>query len=444
MTLIDLGYADSDPVAASPRRAQLDRRLFRRAGAMVALLLCCTALTYSVRPRPHPLSRLWSLAAVGAPVSAVVGDSVLISGAPFNRTLSAYDLADGHRRWTHEMPEQVSWVQASRDSRVLLIATGERIVATQDTSTTFYTRTTAIDAATGTELWQAAGTGVDWPATSTALLQQYSADGVSVRVLQLVRLADGTVLWRRETPGARQLVPLGADPGHPDRVATVDDYGNVRVLRLADGAEVGSAQLEWEPGAPEEGKLTQLTAWGDALYVLQSRPHEAVATAYSDRTFKQLWKFETATNDNGVYPCGVVLCVDAGTGLTGYDWVTGRPRWTLPNKYFANGLSGGLLSVHNRNESQLLIDSTTGRTVLDLGDTTVVRSSDGDPWLTLGSSPSVPGRTVVRQFDAHTGTITLLGLIDAVGQWDCSTADRLLICSDDKGTLSVTALTAAG
>jgi outer membrane protein assembly factor BamB len=441
MNVIELGYVDAAP--AAPPRPRLDRHRLRRVSAVLVVLLCLGTLTASIKPEPHGLRLLWSIPYAGEGSFTLAGDAVIAISGNGSRTVTAFALADGRQIWSRDLPETVPYLGEDRASPVLLVPTGELVVPLRDGGSQYvFTGTIALDAATGAVLWRASGSGSGWAATGTALLEERTPDGSSIARLRLVRLADGSTVWSRDTPQVQQWIMLGADPARPDRVAMVSQDGDLSVLRLADGTETAAGPVEWAPGSPKDGDFLTLTAEGDALYVLRMTRGRSIATAYSDRTLHRLWRAEQPSAGSGAYPCGAVLCMGGNGELVGYDWVTGAVRWRAPGQEYAMAASRDLLIAGGGPGSsrQTLLEAATGRRLADLGSARPPWTFDGGTLITLGYSSSAPGRTVVSQVDPDTGQIFLLGTIEAITDWGCRLAGKLLLCHHPKGKLTVTAV----
>jgi len=337
------------------------------------------------------------------------------------------------------------FLDVKRDGRVLLLAadlSSRPQNKSSDNIYSYFTATIALDAASGATLWRASGVGDGWSATGTALLQELASDGAGTVRLRLVRLADGSTIWSRETPDVQSWTTLGADPGLPDRIATVSSAGDVWVLRLADGTEAASGTVDWPSVAPERGDLANLVAEGDALYVLQSSRGTTTATAYSDRTLQRLWTVTRPAHDNGFYGCGPTLCANGDNELLGYDWQTGAVRWRaagLENAMLAG--PGRLIAESGGPEvHRSLLDAATGRQLADLGNDRPPWNFTGGTLVMLGTSRSQAGRTVVHWIEPRTGETFTLGTIDGVIDLGCQIADRLLLCVSVPERLTVTAV----
>jgi len=439
MSLIELGYVADAGAAPEPPP---DRRTARRLLVALIAVLCLAGLAGSTRPRPHGLVQLWSIAHVGEASFTVVGDTVIVLGAD-SRTLTSYWLSSGRERWSRTLPEDVPYLEVNRDDRVLLLAVGQTLTHPEpDTTLSFFTETIALDAASGATLWRGAGVGSGWPATGTALLQERTPDGASTALLRLVRLADGSTVWSRETPEVQGWTTLGADPRLPDRIATVSSAGDVWVLRLADGTEAASGTVDWPPVSPQRGDYNDLVAEGDGLYVLQSTRGSATATAYSDRTLERLWTVTRPAHDNGFYDCGTVLCANGDDELLGYDWQTGAVRWSAPGQENAMPAGPGRLitEIGGAEVHRSLLDAATGRRLADLGNDRPPWNFTGGTLVMLGASRSQAGRTVVHWVDPATGKTFTLGTVDGAVDSGCQIADRLLLCISVPDRLTVTAV----
>jgi len=440
VALIELGDLGADP--ASPPPSRPGHRLSHRIGAALVVLLCLATLTYSIPPTSHDLRVQWSLTGSITSYFTIVGDSVILTGGPMGQTLTSYAIADGADRWTHSLSGEVPYINATRDSGVLLVPTNAPTVA-DSPAQGYYSDTIAVDATTGVELWRLPGSGDGWASTGTALLEERSPNGARTARLRVVRLADGSTVWSREAPEVDRWITLGTDAGHPDRVALIERSGAVRILRLADGTQVGSGSVQWEGSEPARNTYGDMFAEGDHLYVVEAGLERVKVTAYSQSSLRRLWQIDQPSAGGGAYPCGPVLCVTNQHKLTGYDWTTGAARWRVDGQESAMELGAGLLLTQTQDPAanQVVLDAATGRRLAELGGTAAQPwVFDGNTLIALGSSPSAPGRTVVSKVDLRTGETFPLGTIDLVGDPGCQLAGRLLVCGHPQGRLTVTAV----
>ena len=256
----------------------------------------------------------------------------------------------------------------------------------------------------------------------------------------MVRLADGGTIWSQETPGVQRWLTLGADPDRPDRVATVDGDGDVRVLRLADGTEAVHGTVEWHPGSSEADDSIDVVAEGDILTVLQWSRNRSTATAYSDRTLRRLWA-TVQDGNSSFYGCGAVLCGSSDGEFLGYDWATGKVRWRVQGQDHAMAAGHDLLIAEDTDGRNTLLDAATGRRLADLGIAYPTWGyAGGIPLVTVGISPSQVGRAVVRWVDPRSGETFVLGTMEPVSDRMCKLASRRLLCTGIQGGLTVTAV----
>ena len=435
MTVIELGYRDTE-TPSTPRR--VDRQLVHRVSAALLVLLCLATLTNSVPPRPRGLHQVWSTYGVGDSGSVIVGDTVVVPGrAGFE--LVGYALADGHERWHLDLGEPVPVIEPAVGSPVLLVQAGMQTIPLLDGSTQYnFTETVAIDAVTGRTLWRVRGTGSGWQATGTALLQEQTVDGRPTR-LRLVRLTDGSTVWSRATPDLARWLPIGADPADPQRLALVGTGGAVRILDLADGKQISSGKVGWDPPTAQ-GDYQDIMAAGTNLYVTRSRG-KFTLTAYDQETLSPQWTIEPPQNGSSAYSCGPVICL-AGIGeLIGYDWATGAVRWHIAGVDYAEPAGPGTIITESRGTGRhsSLIDAGTGRVLADLGADRPPAFLGAGSLITLGYTTSLPQRTVVNRVDPRTGRTFPLGTIDAI-DLGCQLSGKLLVCHHPQGKLSVTAV----
>jgi hypothetical protein len=186
MTLIDLGYRDAEEGVGW----SLDRRLLRRIPAGLVALLCLLTLGASARPRDRGLRLAWSVDQVNEAAFTVVGDTVLVIGGPQNEILTGFALADGALRWSRTFPGVLPFVTAGRGSSVVLLPSGQQAVTDADTSGYIFTKTGALDAPTGRDLWQVPGSQAALSYAGTVLLDEHEPDSIATARLRLVRPAD--------------------------------------------------------------------------------------------------------------------------------------------------------------------------------------------------------------------------------------------------------------
>ncbi|MFF5080048.1 PQQ-binding-like beta-propeller repeat protein [Actinoplanes sp. NPDC000266] len=388
-----------------------DRRI---AGAAVAVL-GLFVLAGSAVPSPRGVRPLWSVPAAGSQGMALTTETVYLHRAS---SISAYDLATGHLRWQRPLPGSVGYVQSAEEAGLLLVPA--------EISSAGY-RTIALSTATGDEVWQADGE----PHTiggDTALMAGYSAEG-GLRRMRLIRLADNSTLWQRDTPGVRnQIVAMSG--GRPESVITATAAGEVRVHAYATGALTATGHIPMVDPRPEEGYFNDLVAFDGRLVVNRSRAGVFDLSVYRLDTLRELWH---ATDTDGyAFSCGPSLCLSGAGGLVAHDPATGQVRWRLPG--VTNALTVGAARMvldDGREEGEpVLIDAATGTPVGAPARGSPVWSPEpADSVLLLSSTVSPPGRTAVTRWEMDTGRRVLLGTIDRMPGYHCQSAARFLTCA---------------
>ncbi|BFU42653.1 hypothetical protein KRMM14A1004_08900 [Krasilnikovia sp. MM14-A1004] len=442
MTVIELGYVgldDHDPPVPSPRASDWGRRHLRRAmAALIAVLCLVTVASSDHAPAPRGVRALWDIPLGEEDSFAVAGDTVVVHSGGAVRRLTGYGRTDGAVRWSRELGVRAPYVIAVPESGVVLLPSAPREIRPRDgvLLPDLFTQTTAVDTATGAELWHGAGDPTWAGPRDGVLLVDHPSTGPGADRVRLVGLRDGRERWSRATPGADMVSPIGPDPRRPDRVATVTRAGRARLLRLDDGADIGGGTVAWPPGSGFP--FSHLEWHGDQLYVLHSTPTLAIIAGYAGQPLRERWR--TDIRAGSVDGCGPVFCVTTDRDVTGHDWDTGAARWQEAVGDFTRTVGPGLVAIDSGHGSPLrIIDAATGRPIATL-DGKPVEDETGTVQLMLSSSVTPAGRTVVTRVRPGTGETFTLGSIDAVTDYGCTLDGDLLICETARRRLSVTAV----
>lgn len=232
MTLIDLGNAGAATEAAA---APVNLPRLRRLALAVLTAVGLAAMTASTPPAPSLVRPLWATALQPSDTVAMDGRTVYLNrGSPSGPAeVVAYDLHTGRLRWN----------TPTGDAYGIRPVGGVVLVTTGPTSFSAGPRTIALDAATGTRLWQSAGASSASPVGSGVLLAETGQSGATTG-LRLVGLRGGHQVWRRSITPAEEWTTLTED-GRPTSVVTVTATGDATVYDYDDGAVRHRSRIPW-------------------------------------------------------------------------------------------------------------------------------------------------------------------------------------------------------
>lgn len=427
-SVIELGLipGDAPEPPARPRRL----RVPPRTGVVVVAVLCALTLTGSALPRSRAPLPLWSIRLDVSVASsfAVTGDGVyVLTGTSEGRRLTAYDRRTGVSRWSVPVARLASSFGLVRAGVIQLAVEPEPAVEWQQdgsrVSRTTGRRTIGIDAATGRQLWMLPG-DLSFTRDGLAVAADWDETGSVLLSLRIVDVRSGATVW---THPARGLSSWGlSDTIAAGRVVTAAPGGRVEVRDLADGRLVASRLLPQLARTGPDDAPADLGVAGD-LVLLQEQ--EAL-TAYDATTLRERWRLGTE-RFQGSYGCAPILCVTSDSGTAGVDPATGRQLWRRPGSGLSIDLGAGVvLDQGNDGSRSALIDTATGRTLVDLGSGGVAWN-DGEavePLPVLLPTRDPAGRTAAGRLDQRTGRVTWLGTIDPVGSFACRSAGAIMAC----------------
>jgi outer membrane protein assembly factor BamB len=435
MTVIELGEPGTE-WPPGPVERQAGRRDLRRFVVSVLAVLCAATMTGSAPPGPALLRSEWSVPISQSSRVSIVRNTVFVLAVDAGAQITAYDLADGAVRWSRRLTVSRTWMTAEEPGAVM-VPIGRTVVryvngAGQRVIEGVTEATVALDVLTGAEMWRLPGDVVH-STPETALLAE---PGATVRQ---VRIADGAVLWTRTVPGAESWAVAGREQ-RSARIVAVSADGRVEVLRLADGSRTSAGRVPISAtGRADDG----LGADAGVLYLSRSAGGHATVTAYDLDTLNPRWRISGDYADGTAHACGVVMCLDEGTAITGLDPATGEVVWRAPGWTNATAVAGENRLVADRRTDRThgLLDSTTGALVADLGAGLPIWDYTGSrPTVLLRDTVSPSGRTAVSRVDPRTGELQPRGTIDGVGFPGCGAVGDRLVCGTADGRLAVTAV----
>ncbi|WP_412540731.1 PQQ-binding-like beta-propeller repeat protein [Longispora sp. K20-0274] len=411
MGFIDLGQVTRADARPGPEPwTRWRRRALALGVAAVTLLTCGAAETV----RGSPLREVFSVptGAHGRSDQQLVldGDTlfrVYREGA--STYLARHDLA-AHGRLTWRVPVDASVVGSLvLEGRLLLVQ--QYADVTKDPAPT----TMAFDAGTGAPLWTIRGFLYAGLGGEKGLISQGSE-------MVGIELATGRELWRRPQPGGGAALVGGSAPVAPWRIATTEG-STLRVLDLETGAVLRSRDIGPDQGPERFGGVF---ATPDAL-VLRRGP---TYTTYDPDTLEQLWTSASA-QVAWAMPCARLLCEMTGRDVVAVDVRTGERRWTSP----VEGLYlSGMGLVGPRGGGTRLIDTATGRQLLDLGRWVPLPGRE-----TLRGEPAPADRIAVSAIfdgvdwvgvaDLRAGRIRPLAPVKGAGDERCVASAKYLVCT---------------
>jgi hypothetical protein len=245
-------------------------------------------------------------------------------------TVTAIPLAPGGSGWTAPAP----------DEQVTLSISGATLaVLPQDDGAAVF-----LDARTGK---------VRWRAPQFATIRLFGSrvavwtwiDGRDTGLLRMADIATGRTLWAR-SDGAMALA------GDERRVITIDAYGRSMVLASPTGAKLAARE---DADLIDQGDGTVVL--GDRLYWWTS----ALVAAYALPSLTPLWRVRARATER-VAPCGPLICLTGGAGVTAVDPAGGKVRWTSAEW---RSIAGDVAVTRASRAARL--DPATGRVVEELG-----------------------------------------------------------------------------
>jgi hypothetical protein len=391
--MIDLGDV-SAPVYPRPDRRPRHRHRRRDLGLAFAAVLCLVNLHSVPEARPA-LRTLWTSPFDRTLLAQAGNDMVYAHRAVgFGGELVAHDLATGKIRWARPTtPAAVSsgWISVLPESGLVLLPTE--------------TGATALDATTGTGLWELSGS-VEGQTADTLLLRESGEDGRGTW-LRLAGARDGRTIWRQPVDDV-QTIRVRARDGRPAVIAVND--GQLKLFRYDDGTILARAELE-RAGVD----APQLSFGGDQLLVSRYFDDRITVAAHRLSDLTESWRTDVR-GWGAAEDCGPVVCLTTPEGISGRDPGTGTERWFVPG---AQGMStvfdGRLVKYENPRTAEdqpllSILDAATGRRLGDQVPGQPAFSVTGDRRLLVLRPQGPPiAPASVYDLDVVTGRSALIG-----------------------------------
>jgi outer membrane protein assembly factor BamB len=443
--LIDLDLVSPDAASA---RSPVGRP------AKLAVLALAAVLALTASAAPHPgIIRLFSLPTAPGSAYALSADALFVTdvGARENdhSTLRRFALDDGTLQWSTRLGANADALIVHPDAGVVLVQNTDR-------------STVAVDADTGRVVWSGGG-GLADLTDEAALLVGYSQDRRTA-LLRKVSVRTGNLVWSRRTEqdSTWRIIGSTSRPDAERRVLLIAESGVTTTLRFDTGRVVAQADLglrlrEWEGNYREDysDDFTEISAVGDALYVVTGHDGAATLTAYDADTLTVRWR-TTGVPPGRADDCGSMVCVSdlsvygsdpsvvaSGREIDAIDPRTGAVRWTNTRWQYAYPLADDrLIATTDLGDGQpapwTLVEAATGRVLAEFGagDPLGNSSADGGIQRFVHLDSVLPQRVWVNSVDLHTGRIQLAGSIDRVSP-ACDVAGAHIVCAIIGGPLAV-------
>ncbi|MEU4236853.1 PQQ-binding-like beta-propeller repeat protein [Actinoplanes sp. NPDC026619] len=429
MTLIDLGDARA---AAEPASVPFNLPRLRRLALAVLTAVGLAAMTASTPPAPSRVRPLWTTAFRPSDTVAMDSRTVYLnrSSPSGPAEVVAYDLRTGRQRWSTPTGDAYG-IRPVGD--VVLVTTGPLSIGV--TSASPGPRTIALDAATGTRLWESAGASSPSAAGDEVLLAVAGQSG-AITGLRLVGLRDGRQVWLQSITPAEEWTTL-TEGGRHTAVVTVTGTGDVTDYGYHDGAVRHRGRIPWNGVY----SATFFPA-GAQLVVIRTASAQTVASIYRAADLRLLWRSDELIGY--VTGCGPLICTAGVRGVAGRDPATGRQAWRRDDMNFVWDVGAGRLllsaAANLASATTVLVDAATGRTIGGpLGGQEAFVAGPASSLTLLRATGRPDDRTAVSRLDLADGRLTILGTVDRLAEQGCQGASGYLLCPRGD-TLTVTAV----
>jgi hypothetical protein len=418
---------------------------WRRLAVALAVLLSGTGL---VAAAPLAGSRLIELARVD-PASVVtmrITGSTLVAvmrdGGPH---LVGYQLADGVRRWSVPLPLDDVDVQVGGQLEVV-----DSVVLLSVSDVEAATRTVAMDATSGRELWRSDlppvfGLGSGGRVVLAAYLNADGRPSEQVYLgttgpwlpllLRAVDARTGRLVWTYQVPAGWQTAlpadPAGAAPANGFVVISPD--GQATTVDLATGVRRTSATIDTtavlQRGLGELPTWLTLGVYGDQLVLVTVSRGRPILAGYPLSRLDLRWTSPLSTLDIKVTRCGPWLCASDGHSIDAIAMDTGAPAWKRTDAGHFKGWADGWMYDEPypvEPDDATVVDPLTQQVMLHLGPWRIPEPSNTGPMLAM-----LPERHSTRTWLGLLTTgpsIDILGAVPDLTLNSCDVDDGYLAC----------------
>jgi len=410
--LIDLDR----PPPPAPGRPSLAARPFLLVATLFAVLLTLGG----AMPVPPGLTPVLTVNAPATTFELAAGVFFLATRSEVRR----YDLPSGTTRWRHGFDQMPMSLRYNADAGVLL--------SLSNVNPALSPGLTALDAATGRQLWSAEARDTLVISLSRSGLLTEHDDYQGRSWLRLVDARTGGLIWTRPIEPAGFLGPDDLFTTGSPRIVTVGPTGRVVVISYADGRVLSEGELgpSGEPGHSRNvlADSTAVSVVGDRLYLARRSNGHTSMTAYSVHPLTELWRVADGAPLGTVTDCGPVLCVADARWVSAMDPAGGGLRWSQPAWGIAYRYDATRLFAYDNQEEAdaALLDAATGRVVRRLGPSRQV----GDLVLRADGA-----RTWVSVPDPAVGVLRTAGALTDVAYLHCRSAGSYLACPTFSGQI---------